>query len=197
LPIDSNVEVLAITPVPRAPEWVSLANAVNAAGIYIDGTTFSSTGGIDGQGNAYSGDLLGLNQTWSSDTFRLGTPNYNNVVKAAGNVIPLSSGQFSTLKMLATGVNGAQTSQTFTVTYSDNSTAQFTQSLSDWHTSSGYSGETAMYPMSYRDTYSGSKSSETFYLYGYAFSLNNGKIVKSITLPSNSNVAVVAMTLVP
>jgi hypothetical protein len=197
LPNNSNVEILAITPVAMSPTWVSLASAFNAAGIYIDGVTFSSSGGADGQGNAYSGDLLGLNQTWGNNTFSMGLPNSNNVVKAAGNVINLPSGQFSTLKMLATGVNGAQTSQVFTVTYSDNSTATFKQSLSDWHTSAGYTGESIAYAMDYRDTYSGSKNTATFNLYGYAFAINNAKIVKSITLPSNSDVVVSALTLAP
>lgn len=197
LPNNNNVQILGMTPVPTDPVWVPLSSYYNATGIYIDGVTFGSTGGADSDGNAYSGNLLGLNQTWTNNTFLLGTPNYANVVKSAGKVISLPAGQFSTLKMLATGLNGAQTSQSFTVTYSDNSTSTFTQSMSDWHTSGGYSGESEQYTMSYRDTYSGGEDTATFYLYGYAFTLNNAKTVKSITLPSNSNVVVVAMTMVP
>jgi hypothetical protein len=197
LPNNSNIQVLAITPVPKAPQWVLMNHTYNAGGIYNDGVTFSSTGGIDGDGNAYSGILLGTDQTWTNNTFLLVVPNKQNVLKCAGGTVPLSSGQFSTLKMLATGVNGPQTSQTFTVTYTDNSTSTFTQSFSDWHTSSGYSGETVVYAMSYRDTSAGGKASVASNLYGYAFSLNSSKIVKSITVPNNQNVAVLAMTLVP
>lgn len=197
LPSTANVQVLGITAVPKSPQWVNLASVFNATGIYIDGMTFTKTGGIDALGDAYSGDLLGLNQTWTNNTFQVGTPNSNNVVKSAANVIGLPSGQFSTLKMLASAVNGAQTSQVFTVTYSDNSTASFTQSLSDWHTSAAYSGESIVKAMSYRDLYTGSTNTATFNLYGYAFALNNAKIVKSITLPSNANVVVAALTLVP
>lgn len=157
LPNNSNVQVFAITPVPKAPQWVLMNHAYNAGGIYNDGVTFSSTGGIDGDGNAYSGILLGTDQTWTNNTFLLVVPNKENVLKCAGETVSLSSGQFSTLKMLATGVNGAQTSQTFTVTYTDNSTSTFTQSLSDWHTSSGYSGESVVYTMGYRDTSTGGR----------------------------------------
>lgn len=197
LPNDSNVQVFAITPVPKAPQWVLMNHTYNATGVFNDGVTFSSTGGIDNDGNVYSGTLLGTDQTWTNNTFMIAVPNGYNVVKCAGQIIPLSSGQFSTLKMLATGVNGAQTSQTFTVTYTDSSTSTFTQSLSDWQTSSGYSGESVAYTMSYRDTSTGGKDLATSYLYGYAFSLNSGKIVKSVTVPNNQNAVVVAMTLVP
>jgi hypothetical protein len=51
--------------------------------------------------------------------------------------------------------------------------------------------------MSYRDTYAGGQNTGTFHLYGYAFGLNSTKVVKSITLPNNGNVVVIAMTVVP
>lgn len=197
LPNNSNVQIFGITPVPKAPQWVLANHTYNTTGVFNDGVTFSGTGGIDSQGNAYSGILLGTVQTWTNNTFMIAVPNGYNVVRCAGQTINLSSGQFSTLKLLATGVNGAQTSQTFTVTYTDSTTSTFTQSLSDWMTSSGYSGETVASSMAYRNISTGGRNTVTTRLYGYAFSLNNGKIVKSITVPNNSNVVVLAMTLVP
>jgi len=100
--------------------------------------------------------------------------------------------------MLAAGVNGSQTSQTITVTYTDLTTSTFTQSFSDWYASQGYSGESIANAMSYHDTYTGG-SSNAVDLYGYSFAINNAKTVKSITLPNvtNGNLVVVAMTLVP
>ena len=41
----------------------------------------------------------------------------------------------------ATGVNGNQANQTFTVNYSDGTSTSFTQSLSDWFTPQNYAGE--------------------------------------------------------
>jgi hypothetical protein len=52
-------------------------------------------------------------------------------------------------------------------------------------------------PMSYRDTNNGGRDSRSFHLYNYAFALNNVKTVQSVVLPSNANVEVFAMTLVP
>jgi hypothetical protein len=93
-------------------------------------------------------------------------------------------------------VNGHQTSQTFAVTYTDGTTSTFTQSLSDWFTPGGYSGETTLLAMAYRDVYNGTKDNRTFHAYAYTFVLNQAKIVSSITLPSNTKVVVLAMTLV-
>jgi hypothetical protein len=51
--------------------------------------------------------------------------------------------------------------------------------------------------MAYRDASNGTKDNRTFNLYGYSFALNAAKTVSSITLPSKTNVAVFAITLIP
>jgi hypothetical protein len=174
---------------------VNLSSAFNQAGMYTDGHTFASNGGLANSGYAYSATLLGSSQNWNGQTFNLGPANTSNVVYGSGQTITLPSGQYSTLQMLATGVNGGQTSQTFTVTYSDQSTSQFTQSLSDWVNSSSYSGESIAKTMAYYNTYSGGQNNNGAHLYGYSFAINNAKTVKSVTLPNNANVIVAAITL--
>lgn len=101
------------------------------------------------------------------------------------------------VKLLATGVNGNQTLQAFTVKYSDGSSTSFLQSLSDWPTPQNYIGESIAFPVFHRDLSSGSIDNHTFNLYGYSFALNSVKTVSSIQLPSNSNDEVSAITLVP
>jgi hypothetical protein len=83
------------------------------------------------------------------------------------------------LKLLATGVNGSQASQSFIVTYTDGTTSLFTQSLSDWFTPRSYTGESKPVTMPYRDTSTGLRDNRTFLLYGYSFSLNSSKRVSS------------------
>jgi hypothetical protein len=51
--------------------------------------------------------------------------------------------------------------------------------------------------MAYRVTQSGALETRTFYLYGYSFALNSAKTVKSITLPDNRSVVVLAIDLTP
>ncbi len=200
LPNDTYVNVLAMTlagQVQSGPQQVSLSSAYNRTGMYTDGTTFSSTGGDDLHGMAYSATLLGSSQTWNSVLFNLGPANSSNDVSGAGQAVTLPSGNFSTLRMLATAANGNQPSQTIKVTYTDQSTLTFTQGFSDWYTPQNYSGESEAVSVAYNDTYNGGRSNQTYHLYGYSFALNSSKTVQSVTLPNDTYVNVLAMTLVP
>jgi len=82
-----------------------------------DGSTFAPIGldgGLNGVGTAYSAKLLGAQQIISGTTFNFGPANAPDAV--SGKTVPLPAGQYSTLKLLATGVNGSQASQSFIVT---------------------------------------------------------------------------------
>ncbi|PYX91112.1 MAG: hypothetical protein DMG67_11130 [Acidobacteria bacterium] len=200
LPGTRNVVVLAMNLIPAAgggtQAQANLGGAFNREGIVTDGTTFT-TGGLDGGGSAYSANLLGSSVTFNGATFTLGAANSSNDVSTAGQTITLPSGQFSSLRMLATGVNGNQASQTFVVHFSDGTSSTFTQSISDWFTPQSFAGESTAVSMPHRDNSDGTTDNRTFLLYGYSFALNNAKTVSSITLPNNANVEVLAITLVP
>jgi hypothetical protein len=198
LPSNSDLVLLSMM-LANDPVSASLATFYNRAGIYTDGTTFTNpaTGGMDGGGEAYSGTLLGTSQTWSNSVFVFGPLNATNVISCAGQTITLPPGNDSRLGMLATGVQGSQTAQSFVVTYSDATTTTFVQSLSDWFTPQNYAGESKAVTMGHRNNSDGTKDNRTFYLYGYSFALNNAKTVQSIRLPSTANVIVTAISLVP
>ena len=172
---------------------VNLAPEYNLIGIVTDGAVFFNTSGLDGGGRAYSANLLGSAQTVNGMPFNIGPANAQGAVSGAS--IPLPVGQFSTLNMLAAGVNGNQTSQTFTVTYTDGTTSAFTQSLSDWCTPQSYPGESQAVKMTYRDNSDGTRDTRPLALYGYRFNIPNGKTVSAIALPKNRNVVVLAITL--
>ena len=165
----------------------------NVNGIYTDGTSFS-TGGLDGGGYAYSSSQLGTSLSVGGTTFTFGTANVADVY--SNETVTLPAGQYSTLKLLATGVNGNQTSQTFTVTYTDGTTTTITQSLSDWFTPQSYAGESTAKTMTYRNTSTGGTSTGSPNLYSYSFAINSAKTVQSLTLPSNRDVVVLAYALV-
>ena len=189
-----SAEVSA-TPRATAPLPVNLASAYNLTGIYTDGTTFSATGGIDGAGAAFSATLMGSGKTWNNVPFTFGPANASDAVN--NTTISLPAGQYTTLSLLATAVQGNQLSQTFTVTYTDNTTSTFTQSMSDWFTPQNYAGESVALSMAYRNMYTGTQEARTFDLNGYSFALNSAKTVKSVTLPANQNVVLFAVTLPP
>jgi hypothetical protein len=171
-----------------------LSASYNAAGIVADGTPF--TGGLDGNGNAYSANLLGTSLNVGGHVvFNLGAAGANDVVQAAGQTIALPQGQFSTLTFLGTAVNGAQPGQTFTVIYTDGSSDTFTQDLSDWQNPLGFASETVAAALPYEDASDGSSPATPNYLYQYSFSLNPQKTVCNITLPGNGNVVLLAIDL--
>jgi hypothetical protein len=192
LPNNGSVVVLALA--FSAPVQVNLSASASRGGLVTDGTKFTS-GGLDTYGFAYSATLLTASQTWNNTPFTFGTANSADVVTSA--TVALPNAPFSSVSLLATGINGGQSSQVFTVKYTDGTSANFTQSLSDWHTPANYAGETSVVSMAYRNTASGTKDNRAFYLYGYSFALDKTKTVSSIALPKNSNVILLAVTLVP
>jgi alpha-mannosidase len=185
----------AITEVLKGTLPIDLSPSYNRTGIYTDGSTFASNASLDEGGFAYSAELLGTKQVWDGVVFNLGPANAPDAVTS--QTIALPAGNFDSLKMLAVGVEGNQELQDFTVIYSDGTSSPFSQSLSDWYAPRNFSGESPAAVMPYRLQGDGTKDHRTFHLYGYSFSLDRNKAVRSVTLPSNANVLVFAMTLVP
>ena len=175
---------------------VNLAAAYNLTGVYTDGTTFT-TNGLDGDGYAFSSNVITNARTLNGVRFLFGKPNVPNAIYGTGQTIDLPPGRFASLQMLATGINGNQTAQVITVTYTDGTTSQFSQSYSDWFSPSNNLNEAEAIAMPYRDTAQGAKDARQFNLYGYTLVLDRHKVVKSLTLPSNRNVVILAATLSP
>jgi hypothetical protein len=198
LPSNSNVLLLAIT-LANDTAPISLASYYNRPGMYTDGTTFTNpaTGGIDGVGSAYSATLLGGSLMWSNAIFDFGPPNVPDVISAAGQMVSLPTGTYFTLRMLATGVEGGQTSQHFILAYTNGASTTFVQSLSDWYSPQNYSGESEAVTMGHRNISDGTADDRTFYLYGYSFNLNSTNPVQSLQLPANGDVVVLAISLIP
>jgi hypothetical protein len=193
LPNNRNVVVLAVAVSASGGGSTAAAGmSENVVGIVADGSPVPD-GGLDNDGYAYSASLLGNSLTWDGSTFKLGAAGTADA--ASGTTIALPAGKDSTVKLLATAVNGDQVNQTFVVTYTDGTTTSFKQSLSDWFTPRNYGGESKVSEMAYRIASSGASSSGPCYLYGYSFAINSAKTVKSIILPNNRNVVVLALAV--
>jgi hypothetical protein len=190
---------------------VDLSSAYNTCGFYDDADRSDITAAcsFDGYGDVFSANLLsppgttpmGLN--FNGTQFTFGPPNQPDSVYGTGaNSIVLPSGEFGSLNILATGVHGAQQSQTLTVTYTDGTTQEFTQTFDDANTSVSCNsskpcaaGESVAVVMPYLDSASGAVE-QVFYLYAYSFALSSSKTVQSLALPDNRNVVVLAATLI-
>ncbi len=142
----------------------------------------------------FSERLLGSEQIRDGVIFKLGPAELPDAV--TGKNIALPTGKFSSLKILAVGVNGNQELQAFTVTYADGTSSSFSRNLSDWASPRNFEGESAAVSMPYRLTADGPKDSRTFYGYAYSFDLDPTKVVRSFSVPSNRDVVVFAATLV-
>ena len=192
----------AETDLPLGSE-VNLIKSYNAEGIYTDGTTFPADGGADGGGAAYSANLLHLSPR-SGETilvgpsqFYLAPANSRNVLYGTGEPIALPAGEYTYLKLLGTAVQGDQTDQPVTITYTDGSTQTYKQSFSDWSSLSRYNNESLAIQTAYRDYNDGSQDQQAFNVYLYTLPLETSKTVKSLTLPNNRYVLVLAATLAP
>jgi len=187
---------LVVVAPAAASSFVNLAPMYNIGAMAVDGVAFSGgglDGGLNGSSTAYSANLLGSQQTIGGTSFYFGPAAVLDSV--SGQTVALPAGKFTTLKLLATGVNGSQPQQSFKVTYTDGTSTMAVQSVSDWFTPANYTGETKALTMAHRDTGSGLLDARTFYLYEYSVALNSAKTVASMTLPGNRNVVVLAATL--
>ncbi len=178
---------------------VNLSGSYNQTGIYVDASTFASTGGFAGDGFAISSNVLGNGTTWDGQPFSFGPAAANDIVSASGQTIALPQTSAGALYLLGAAVYGNQTNQTFTVTYTDGTQQTFTQSFSDWYNGlQGFAGESVALAMPYATLSSGNRFiHSSFYLYGYSFALEAGETIQSITLPNNSHLKIAAMTLGP
>jgi hypothetical protein len=186
---------VTVSPVVSATTPVDLSSAYNVTGIYDDGVTFTPANSLDGDGYAFSKQLLGATQVGNGVIFKLGPANAPDVV--TGKTVALPSGKFSSLSMLAVGVNGSQDMQTFLLTYTEGTSSSFTQSLSDWNAPRSFDGESVAVSVPYRLEGDAGTEDGTFHLFAYSFALEKSRVVSSMSLPNNRDVLVFAMTLVP
>jgi alpha-mannosidase len=186
---------LKVTAIKAGAVSVDLASAYNATGIYEDGVTFDEASSLDGGGFALPAQPLGTSLEWEGVMFRLGPANAPDVV--TGKTVALPLGKFASLMMLATGVDGSQKSQTFTVAYADGTSSSFTRSLSDWYSPATFVGESTAASVPYRLSGDGEEDDGPFHIFGYSFDLDSNKPLRSITLPNNRGVVILAMALVP
>lgn len=181
------------------PTSVSLTSVANVAPYSVIGL-IPYDSGVDGNGYAFASNLVGTSLAWNGASFTL-CGSWSFCAVTSGVTVTLTAGSYTTLNILATGVNGGVAGAVFTVTYTDGSTSTFTQSVSDWGNPESYSGESIASSTSYRITpFAGTQtnpvnSATGWNIYGYTFALNSAKTVKSLTVPNTRNVVVLAVSL--
>ena len=188
----SSTQLNAVAQTTPGTTSVSISPYYRVNAFQSDGSLFS-TGGFDNAGNAFSSNLVGSSIVWNGETYSLGPANLPSAVSST--TITLPQGNFVGLSLIGAATTTGQTSQLFTVAYTDGTTANVNVSLSSWTQSMGYAGETIVSTTAYQNTGSGGRITGNVNLYGYQIPLDPAKIVQSITLPNNRNVVIVAMSL--
>lgn len=159
-----------------------------------DNARFSDDGGFDDGGAAYSGTLLKNPVATHGVSFKIGAAGAPNATVAKGQTIPLS-GSHKSVWLLAAAADGGQREQTVTITYADGSTTKIVQNFSDWFQPEDFPGEVRALRMPYRNLANGSRDPRPFYVYAYGLPIDASKAVKSITLPNNPNIRVLAVSV--
>ncbi|MDP9065332.1 MAG: chitobiase/beta-hexosaminidase C-terminal domain-containing protein, partial [Pseudomonadota bacterium] len=197
LPNNRNVVVLSVVLLSgsSAPPPTSVSfSAPNVSAIWKDGVP-PGNGGLIGSGYAISANVVGTSVTWAGVTFTLGAPDAPDAVSKT--TVALPAGNFAAMKILAVAGYGNHANQPFVVTYTDGSTKTFTQSVSDWFVPNNNPGETKVLSMPYCVLPNGGKRIGPQTLYGYSFAIDKTKTVKSLKLPTERLVVVLAITLTP
>ena len=189
------------SPTPTKTPIISANSGLpfNDAGTVSDGVTSDSD--LDGYGFSYSAQALaqaglapgasvtanGLSFTWPSVQ-----PGGLDNVEVDGQVVTLAPHPgATTLGFLGTATTGPS-GGSGTITYSDGSTQNFQLTFSDWAlggnpNAAPVTGNSIVASMSYRDTASGAKDATRVFVFYAGVSLNAGKTVASVTLPSIVN----------
>ncbi len=171
---------------------VPLSTYYNVNGIYSPGSKYS-TGGFDNDGYSYSTNKIGSTIVWNGLTFNIGPANKPDAV--ANQTVSLPAGQYTNLYLLGAMVNNIGASQTFTVTYTDGTTTQVTQNMSDWVYAAGWPGESVVNCNYDRNFDDGSTQADSVCVYGYQIALDPTKTPQSVALPNTRNIVFLSMDL--
>jgi alpha-mannosidase len=182
------------TPTP-ASVIVSLTSSYNQDAYSYDSNR--ADGNYDGASATYPADSVITNPSYDGIPYQLGplTNGSNNAIKGTGQTITLTQGVYSSIRFLGSGTNGDKTG-TFRITYTDNSYTDVSVTQLDWRTSASVSGEKVVETMTHKHTPTGDSTVKNTYIFAYYLTPTAGKTVKSLSLPNDANIHVLAITLV-
>jgi len=152
-------------------------------------------GSLDTLGHVLPAAVLGASLTANYHRFDLGPTGSGalNVVQGPAD-ISLPAGTFTELHVIGFSTSGTQTNQPFVVTYADGSLATANLSLSDWASESLQPNERYAAGSPFRFA-TGAKEYGNIHLFHYVIPLDDTKALRTLRLPSNGAVKVLAATL--
>ncbi len=168
---------------------------------YFDQDAFSydtdrSDGDYDGLGNTYSADLADRDAKYDNIAFHFGSfaNGRNNAVICDGQIISFDRGRYASIRLAGAATNGNKTG-VFKINYTDGTYSLQSIPMKDWCTDDT-GGEKLLQRMGHRHSPTGDNVS-VCNIFVYYLTADTDKTVKSITLPGQNNMHILAMTLVP
>ena len=183
-------------PEPTTPVQVDLSSYFTVDGFSPESN--KKDGNYDGGSWSYAADLVPANITYGGAPYTFGpfTNGSKNVAVPSGQTIPLTKGKYASIRFLGTSVQ-QKNPGVFTIRYADGSTTTTTLTLEDW-CASNPTGQNIALTMNHRhNSYQGTDQQLTNYIYAYSLIPNATKQVVSITLPNESYMRIMALTLMP
>ncbi len=173
---------------------------VNLSG-YFDEDAFSyendrSDGDYDSHDNTYPAELAENDDEYDNVPFQLGPfgNGKDNSVSSDGQTINLDKDRYSSIRIAGSATNGDK-SGVFRINYTDGSHSDISVTMKDWCTSDP-GNEKVLQKMNHRHTPDRNESYVN-YIFVYYLAADRDKTVRSITLPDENNMHVLAMTLLP
>lgn len=200
-PSNTNVHVLALTLIPASVQQtqVNLSSSFNQDGFSYDSNKGDGNYDNDTTTSKYPADGISSTLTNNGTTYNMGpmSDGSQNAIKGIGQTIALTQAGYSAIKMLGSATMGDQSNVNFIINYTDgtNST-QIIATYKDWCPSST-AGQTVVYSIGHRHYGTNDQTVTSCNIFEYVLTPTSGKTVQSITMPSNTNVHVLAITLVP
>jgi hypothetical protein len=152
-------------------------------------------GDADGSGTAFAAEAL-ANFAWPNATFKLGplTEPGKNALASNGQALPLSAASASAVHVLLLAAGGAQPDNVFTVDYAQGAPQTFTRSLGDWLSPELLPDENLAVraPFVWTKT---AKSYGAWHVVELTFPLDTARAPTLLTLPKNTHLKVLAITL--
>ena len=168
---------------------------------YFDQDAFSydtdrSDGDYDGANNTYPADLADRSNEYDYVPFHLGSfaNGRNNAVVCDGQIISFDRGKYASIRLAGTATNGNKTG-VFKINYTDGTYSSVSITMKDWCTLDT-SGEKILQKMEHRHSATSDNSTDCC-IFVYYLTADRNKTVKSITLPDQNNMHILAVTLVP
>ena len=205
LTLEVKLSAYAGTQVQLDQQSANLSSFFNLRGSSPDSAR--TAGNLDGAGNSVPEALWPATVDYQGVKFAMGTASSSNYVQAAGQTIPLPTGQYNKVYLLGCGAGSGVKSGDFTVNYASGNPTAENIAFAVWNTDlSGYNytqridvkpyvyDSIGFAFTHYHDGVNDQMTRDNF-LYVYTIDVDSARTLSSITLPDAAGIKIAAISV--